>query len=176
MNRVIFILLIATNLAFSQKKFPQIDTYGGVFPVPEAELVPDPNQKYKIMFDILEAEKEQEKNQNHQFDLVARVINLYGEAGVKKENLDLIVVLHYEATPTILSDDSFMQVYKTKNPNTDIINKLGESGVKFYVCGQSLRARKFVDLERNKNIKVAHGALEALSYFQNKGYAILKLQ
>ncbi len=176
MTRILFFILFTANFAFSQKKFPQIDTYGGVFPVPEADLVLDSNQKYKIMFDILEAEKEQDKNQNHQFELVARVINLYGEAGVKKENLDLIIVLHYEATPTILSDEAFMHTYNSKNPNTDIINKLGENGVKFYVCGQSLRARKLVDLERNKYIKVAHGALEALSHFQNQGYAILKLQ
>ena len=175
MRYLILSLLFITSTVYSQKKFPEIDTFGGVFPVPEAEKLVNPNQKYKIMFDITEAEKDQEKNMNHAYELVARVINLYGEAGVKKENLDLVVVIHFEATPTILSDEAFETEYKTKNPNTEVINKLGENGVKFYVCGQSLRARKLVDYKKNSYIKVAHGALLALSHFQNEGYSLLKL-
>ena len=175
MNRFILLLLLCTNSVFAQKKFPEIDSFGGVFPVPEASLFPEPNGKYKIMLDITQAEKDPEKEINKGYELVARVINLYGEAGIKKENLNVIVVIHYEATSTILSDEAFNTEYKTNNPNTAIINKLGENGVQFYVCGQSLRARKLVDYKKNSNIKVAHGALLALSYFQSQGYSLLKL-
>jgi intracellular sulfur oxidation DsrE/DsrF family protein len=68
-----------------------------------------------------------------------------------------------------------MTEYKEKNPNTEVINKLGENGVKFYVCGQSLRMRKLVDYKRNSNIRVAHGALLALSHFQSQGYSLMTL-
>ncbi|MBP6620470.1 MAG: DsrE family protein [Leadbetterella sp.] len=168
-------LLVASLSAFSQRQFPEIDSFGGVFPIPEAEQLVDPNKKYKVVFDITSAAKNQTTEMNPGFESVARFINLHGLAGVKKENLEIVVVIHFQATPTILSDESFMTEYKEKNPNTEVINKLGENGVKFYVCGQSLRMRKLVDYKRNSNIRVAHGALLALSHFQSQGYSLMTL-
>ena len=169
------LLLIASLSAFSQRQFPEIDSYGGVFPIPEAKQLVEPNKKYKVVFDITSAAKNQTTEMNPGFESVARFINLHGLAGVKKENLDIVVVIHFQATPTILSEESFMTEYKEKNPNTDVINKLGENGVKFYVCGQSLRMRKLVEYKRNSNIQVAHGALLALSHFQSEGYSLMIL-
>ena len=167
--------LIASLSAFSQRQFPEIDSFGGVFPIPEAEQLVDPNKKYKVVFDITSAAKNQTTEMNSGFESVARFINLHGLAGVKKENLEIAVVIHFQATPTILSDESFMIEYKEKNPNTEVINKLAENGVKFYVCGQSLRIRKLVDYKRNSNIRVAHGAILALSHFQSLGYSLMTL-
>ncbi len=59
------------------------------------------------------------------------------------------------------------------NPNTPLINELAKNGVRFYVCGQSLRARKMVDDPRNENIKVAQSALITFTTFQNMGYALI---
>jgi intracellular sulfur oxidation DsrE/DsrF family protein len=59
------------------------------------------------------------------------------------------------------------------NPNTALINELAKNGVRFYVCGQSLRARKLVDEKRNEHIKVAQSALITFSTFQNLGYALI---
>ncbi|MCP9764667.1 DsrE family protein [Lacihabitans soyangensis] len=168
-------LLVASLSAFSQRQFPEIDSFGGVFPIPEAEQLVDPNKKYKVVFDITSAPKNQTTEMNPGFESVARFINLHGLAGVKKENLEIAVVIHFQATPTVLSDESFLTEYKEKNPNTEVINKLAENGVKFYVCGQSLRMRKLVDYKRNSNISVAHGAILALSHFQSLGYSLMTL-
>ncbi len=175
MNFFLPLLLVASLSAFSQRQFPEIDSFGGVFPIPEAEQLVDPSKKYKAVFDITAAAKHQTTEMNPGFESVARFINLHGLAGVKKENLEIVVVIHFQATPTILSDEAFMTEYKEKNPNTEVINKLGESGVKFYVCGQSLRMRKLVDYKKNSNIRVAHGALLALSHFQSLGYSLITL-
>jgi len=59
------------------------------------------------------------------------------------------------------------------NPNTALINELAKNGVRFYVCGQSLRARKLVDDKRYEHIKVGQSALINFSTFQNMGYAVL---
>lgn len=175
MKYLIVIFLACSLSAFSQRQFPEIDSFGGVFPIPEAEQLVDPNKKYQIVVDMTSAAKNQTKDMNPGFESVARLINLYGLAGVKKENLDVVVVIHFEATPVILSDESFMTEYKEYNPNTAVINKLSENGVKFYVCGQSLRMRKLVDYKKNKNIRVAHGAILALSHFQSLGYSLITL-
>lgn len=175
MKILIAIFLIISFSANSQKLFPSIDTYGGVFPIPEAEHLLDVNKKYKIVFDITAGEKNQTKDMNHAYESVARVINLYGLEGIKKENMEIVVVVHFQATPTILSDEAFNQEFKENNPNTDVINKLAENGVKFYICGQSLRARKYVDYKLNPNVKVAVGAMVAITHFQSLGYALLKM-
>ena len=49
MKILIGLLLIISFSANSQKTFPSLDTYGGVFAVPEAEYLLDPNKKYKIV-------------------------------------------------------------------------------------------------------------------------------
>lgn len=175
MKHLFIILLFVSVSSFSQQQFPAIDKFGGVFQIPEAEQLVDVNKKHKILFDITSAATNQATEMNKSFELVARLMNLYSLAGVKKENLEIAVVIHYEASPTILSDASFMTKYNNKNPNTEVINKLGENGVKFYVCGQSLRQRKLVDLEKNSHIKVVHGALLALSHFQSEGYSLLTM-
>lgn len=171
---ILLFLIFSNSFANGQKKFPALNNFGGVYDVPEATSIIDTKKKYKIVVDVMNAEKNSTKELNKAFELTARLFNLYASAGLPKRNLDIVVIIHNEASPTILSDESFETEYKTKNPNTEIINTLGEAGVKFFVCGQSLRARNLVDYKKNPNIKVAHGAILALSHFQNNGYSLLK--
>jgi intracellular sulfur oxidation DsrE/DsrF family protein len=175
MKYLIFLFFTFSLSAYSQRQFPEIDSFGGVFPIPEAEQLVDPNKKYKIVVDMTSAAKNPTKDTNPGFESVARLVNLYSLAGVKKENLEIAVVIHFEATPVILSDEAFQMAYKENNPNTAVIDKLAEKGVKFYVCGQSLRMRKLVEYKKNKNIRVAHGAILALTHFQSLGYSLLTL-
>lgn len=175
MYKIAIIALFLSFPAVAQKTFPAIQGYGAVFGVQEAEALINVNQKYKIVVDITQGEKNPTKDLNKGYESVARLYNLYALAGLKKGNLDIAVVIHFEATPTILSDEAFQYEFQSANPNTQIINTLGEAGVKFYVCGQSLRARKYVEHKKNQHIKVAHGALLALSHFQSQGYSLIKL-
>ncbi len=175
MKKITFIFLLISISTFGQRNFPAINDFGGVYDVPEAENFIDITKTYKILVDVTQGEKNPTKDLNKAYELVARLHNLYALAGLPKGQLDVVVVIHFEATPTILSDEAFQFEFKEKNPNTDIINKLGENGVRFYVCGQSLRARKFVEYKKNPYIKVTHGALLALTYFQSEGYSLLKM-
>ena len=170
-----FLLSMFTWQAQAQeKKFPIIAHYGGVYEIPESENIINRKQKYKIVVDITQGAKSA-ASMNPAFELVARVMNLYGLAGLPKEKLDIVVILHFEATPVILADSAYEQVFQVKNPNTAVINTLAEAGVRFYICGQSLRARNFVDSPRNPNIKVLHGAMLGITHFQSQGYSLLKL-
>lgn len=173
--KIIFVFFIFSyTFSNGQKKFPVLNKFGGVYDVPEATNIIDIKKKYKIVVDVMNAEKNPSTDFNRAYELTARLFNLYALAGLPKGNLDMVVVIHNEASSTILSDESFEKEYKTKNPNTEIINTLGEAGVKFFVCGQSLRARNLVEYSKNPNIQVAHGAILALSHFQSIGYSLLK--
>ncbi|MFY7908708.1 MAG: DsrE family protein, partial [Emticicia sp.] len=80
---------------------------------------------------------------------------------------------HFLGTPVILEDEAYKKKFGMSNPNTALINELSKNGVRFFVCGQSLRARKLVDEKRNENIKVAQSALITFSTYQSKGYALI---
>ena len=155
-----------------QRKYPAIKSGGGIFEVPEASPVVDKKMKYKIIVDLSKASFKPD-SVNDSIDKLARLVNSHIEEGIPRENLSIVAVFHFTATPNILSDEAYQKKFGVINPNTLIINELARSGVRFYVCGQSLRARKLVDEPRNESIKVAQSAMITFTTFQNMGYALI---
>ncbi len=149
-----------------------IQSGGSMYEVPEAVPVADKQMKYKIIVDLSKA-SDKPDSINSAIDKLARLVNLHHEAGIPAKNLSIIAVFHFLATPNILDDEAYKKRFGINNPNTAIINELAQNGVKFYVCGQSLRARKLVEDKRNPNIQVAQSALLTFSTFQNKGYSLI---
>lgn len=175
MKKIIFlsVLCISVSLTFAQKKiYPLIKSGGGMFEVPEATPVADKKMKYKLIVDLSKA-SDKPDSVNASLDKLARLVNAHIEAGIPKENIDVIGVFHFLGTPVILEDEAYKKKFGMANPNTALINELAKNGVRFFVCGQSLRARKLVDDKRNENIKVAQSALITFSSFQSKGYALI---
>jgi intracellular sulfur oxidation DsrE/DsrF family protein len=156
------------------KVFPEIKHGGGVFPVPEAVAVADAALEYKIVGDLMVGpEKPSELNPG--LDRVARLFNAYSEAGIPADKIKMVVVVHFKGTPLILTDEAYQKEFKVPNPNTVLINELAEKGVKFFICGQSLRMRGYTDTPKNPNIQVTHAALIATTTYQLKGYAMLSM-
>ncbi len=170
---ILSLLCFSVSLTFAQKKiYPLIKSGGGMFEVPEATPVADKKMKYKLIVDLSKA-SDKPDSVNASLDKLARLVNAHIEAGVPKGNIDVIGVFHFLGTPVILDDEAYKKKFGMANPNTALINELGKNGVRFFVCGQSLRARKLVDEKRNINIKVAQSALITFSTFQSKGYALI---
>lgn len=170
---ILSLLCFSVSLTFAQKKiYPLIKSGGGMFEVPEATPVVDKKMKYKLILDLSKA-SDKPDSVNSALDKLARLVNAHIEAGVPKENLSVIGVIHFLATPMILEDEAYKKKFGISNPNTALLNELGKNGVRFFVCGQSLRARKLVDEKRNENIKVAQSALITFSTFQSKGYSLI---
>jgi intracellular sulfur oxidation DsrE/DsrF family protein len=170
---ILSLLFFSGNITFAQKKiYPLIKSGGGMFIVPEATPLVDQKMQYKIIVDLSKA-SDKPDSVNASLDKLARLVNAHIEAGVPKENLSIIGVFHFLGTPVILEDEAYKSKFGMANPNTALINELAKNGVRFYVCGQSLRARKLVDEKRNEHIKVAQSALITFSTFQNLGYALI---
>lgn len=170
---ILSLFFLTGNFTFAQKKiYPLIKSGGGMFEVPEATPVADKKMKYKLIVDLSKA-SDKPDSVNASLDKLARLVNAHIEAGIPKENIDVIGVFHFLGTPVILEDEAYKKKFGMSNPNTALINELAKNGVRFFVCGQSLRARKLVDDKRNENIKVAQSALITFSTFQSKGYALI---
>ncbi|MEZ4903461.1 MAG: DsrE family protein [Spirosomataceae bacterium] len=143
-----------------------------MFEVPQAEPIADKKMKYKILFELSKG-ADKPDTLNGALDKLARLVNLHISAGVPKENLDIIAVTHFQATPLILSDEAYQKIYKVPNPNTTLINELAAFGVKFYICGQSLYMRKFDKQPLNPSYKVTLSAMLMMSTLQSKGYVLI---
>ena len=153
---------------------PVIKSSGGVFPIPEAVSLVDAQTTYKIIGDLTtNSEKPDEMSPG--LERAARLYNAYSEAGVSPSRIDMVIAIHFKATPIILSDAAYQEKFGVPNPNTATLNELAEKGVRFYICGQSLRMRGFTETPRNPHIQVSHAALIVTTVFQQKGYSLLPM-
>lgn len=149
--------------------FPIIEGYGGVVAV--ADAVEPPRAGMKLVLDVTsEAKKPEEVNKG--LDRTARLLNLYGTAGLKASDISITVVLHGEATKSVLSDEAWESRFQTKhNPNLPLIRLLQEAGVEVMVCGQALNYKKIERSEVAGEVSVAAAALTVLLNRQADGFA-----
>ena len=171
MKFLTLLILILPTLVFSQNKVtPIVKNQGGIYAIEEAVEYPDSTLQYKIVIDLKSGAK---KEGDLAFALhnSARMMNLHGIGGVK--NMEVIGVIHSDATKSILSNSAYKKRYGVENPNTELIAALTEAGMKIYVCGQSLIARGFAVEELNPNVQISISALTILTTYQLKGYALL---
>lgn len=153
--------------------FPRIKDAGGIVVLPEAPY--QPKAGAKVAFDISIAAKPDEVNKG--LDRVARLINLYAGHGVPAEGLQVVAVLHGNAADAALSDEAYKQRTGTAvNPNLPLLRRLQESGVKLYICGQTLAQKKISPGDVASPLKVAVSAMLVNVESQADGYAIIALQ
>ena len=158
-----------TPVADPNLLFPIIEGYGGVVAV--ADAVEPPRAGVKLVLDVTsEAKKPEEVSKG--LDRAARLLNLYGAAGLKASDINITVVLHGEATKSVLSDEAWESRLQMKhNPNLPLIRLLQKAGVEVMVCGQALSYKKIERDEVAGEVSVAAAALTVLLNRQADGFA-----
>ena len=148
--------------------FPIISNVGGVVPLPKA--AEQPRKGAKVVFDITADAKPGDVNKG--LERVARLLNLYGSAGLKASDVKVAVVFHGEATKTVLADAAYKGKFGTDtNPNLPVLRDLQKAGVEVFVCGQALHYKGFKESDVAKDITVALAALTVVVNRQTDGYA-----
>ena len=177
MKKIFVLTFICLSMVVSaqDRVNPVIKKFGGVFEVPDAMEKPDPTLNYKIVVELW-APAENPKEIHQSVNNIARLINLHVMGGVPKENLEIVVAIHGEATYTITDSKTYEKRYKSSNPNIQAYQALAQAGVKFVVCGQSVVARQVERATIIPEIKIATSMLTTVSTHQLKGFAYLKLQ
>jgi ubiquinone/menaquinone biosynthesis C-methylase UbiE/intracellular sulfur oxidation DsrE/DsrF family protein len=158
----------AANTNKSALAFSIIRDYGGVAVRPNA--VEPPLRGAKVVFDVSVATEPSELNKG--LVRVARLLNLYGAAGLSANDITIAVVLHGESTKSVLSDGAFQSRLSAEaNPNLPLINALRKAGVEVLVCGQALNYQGFADSEVADGVSIATAALTVVVNRQSAGYA-----
>jgi ubiquinone/menaquinone biosynthesis C-methylase UbiE/intracellular sulfur oxidation DsrE/DsrF family protein len=154
-------------------QFPVIKGFGGVVAIGDA--VELPRTGAKVVFDVT-AESKNLEDVNKGLDRVARLLNLYGMSGLNASDVKLTVVLHGEATKSVLSDTAWKVHFQTDhNPNLSLISTLQKAGVEVLVCGQALSHKGFQQSEVAANIRVAAAAMTVTTNRQAEGFSYLPI-
>jgi ubiquinone/menaquinone biosynthesis C-methylase UbiE/intracellular sulfur oxidation DsrE/DsrF family protein len=149
---------------------PVVPGYGAVVPYPDAPE--QPLKGTKIVFDVTGVGKDAAQPLPALIR-VATLLNLAGASGLKPTDLEIVVVLHGEATSAALDDSAYKELTGRDHPHTDVMKKLKGAGVKFLVCGQSM-ARKGYDPKRVRSeVTVASAAVTAVANLQARGFAYI---
>jgi intracellular sulfur oxidation DsrE/DsrF family protein len=166
------LVVVTCRLGFSQTPAnPIIKDFGTINKIDE--VAPnEANLDYKIVID-LKSSNENYKAVNKGLNNVARLLNLHGVAGVPLAKLHVAVAVHYTATPIILDNAGYQKKYGVDNPNLELIEQLKEAGVKLYVCGQSLVARKYAFEDVNPDVEIALSMLTVVTEKTMQGYQLL---
>ncbi|MBN9121377.1 MAG: methyltransferase domain-containing protein [Planctomycetes bacterium] len=147
---------------------PVIPGYGAVVVYPDAPE--QPAKGSKLVFDVTGIGK----NPNEPLPGLVRaatLLNLAGAAGLKPSDLEIVIVLHGDATSGALDDAAYKELTGREHPHADLMKKLKGAGVKFLVCGQSL-ARKGYDPKRVRGeVTIAAAAVTAVVNLQARGFA-----
>ncbi len=151
---------------------PVVEGYGPTYPINDRDVVLQDGFVYKAVFDAVE--NPDEKRLNTGLVSVARYLNMHARNGVPVANMQLAVVAHGPALKTLLNDDAYRSRYGIENPNGELLQRLADAGVQFYVCGQSMAFGGFEKTELASVARIALSAMTMLTVLQSDGYALLR--
>lgn len=155
--------------------YPAIDVHPwvGVIPHENVALGYDPSIDYKIIFDVVASAKDSSK-MNIGLRETARTYNLHIANGVPEEKLNIAIIIHGGSVEAVLNNTAYKEIYGIDNPNTALIDALGEHNVQFYICSQSMAMHQIPAEDLNKNIQIALSAKTAITTLELKGYSYLE--
>lgn len=154
-------------------RYPVINAgeYSGIIPVKDPTEIPDPNQDYKLLFELTTNNPDSlMKEANAGLIEVARVINLHVASGISVKKIFPVIIIHAGALNAIATDTFYKKHFKMANPNLKLIGELEKLGTKIIACGQAMA---FFDIKKEDllpEIKVSLTAQTVLTNYQLKGY------
>ena len=150
--------------------YPRIAGYGDVVILPEAAH--QPRKGAKAVFDLKADAKPGEVNKG--LERVARLLNLYAGTGHSTHDIKITLVLHGDATKSVLLDKAYASRFDAKeNPNLPLIRELKKAGVELFVCGQALATKNYPAGDVTPEATVAVSAMNVLIDKQADGYALI---
>lgn len=164
---------------FAKLTYPKIKEakFGGVLPVADVTEVPDPNQEYKLLLEIVKGNPDSAMSEiNNSLAEVARVINLHLASGIPAKNIVPVIVVHGPALQAFTTNASYKQKFKADNPNDKILNELRTLGTKFIACGQAMQFFEVPKEQLQPDVKVSITAQTVLSNYQLKGYVLYRIE
>ena len=157
---------------FQSLSYPAIANHGGVIQLPGAAQ--QPRAWTKLIVDLTSGGDADKLNSG--LTKVAKYVNIYAGGGAEPVDVKIAVVFHGGATLTVLNADAYAAQFNTDgNPNLELLQQLHDTGVEFYVCGQSLVSKGAKPDDVAVFVKTAVSALTAVVNLQADGFAYVPI-
>lgn len=129
----------------------------------------------KVVYQITSSDMKEGVNKGLFY--LKKVHQLYMEAGVDPSRLDIKAVFHDDASPHVLTDESWNKHQKATggNPNTAIIKELTALGIDIELCNTRRISMKWEKSEIHPDVILVSGAYPRITDLQLLGYAYIKL-
>jgi len=152
---------------------PVIQDYGATFKVEDPDFTTDPDQVYKVVFDI-HSSPENPSQVNPILNTLARFLNMHAAAGVPLENLKVAGVIHDQASKDALNNEAYREIFGVDNPNLPLMEALTEAGAEIYMCGQTMYAREVPKEKMAQPVKTALSAMTVFLTLESQGYTLIR--
>jgi intracellular sulfur oxidation DsrE/DsrF family protein len=165
---------ITVQAQFNKAEYgPVIDNYGPTFAIDDPDFPLNPDQEYKLVFDIHNS-PEDPTQVNPMIETLARFLNMHAKAGVPMENLKVVGVIHNRASKDAMNNEYYKEEFGVDNPNIPLMEALEKAGAKIYMCGQSIHARKVNPERLAAPVKTALSAMTVFVTLQGQGYQLIR--
>lgn len=171
-----YLFIFAFVWSYSQTT-TDLQYYGPVFQIEDADFKVDLNQDFKVDFDV--ASMSPSKNEaNRKFVTVARYLQLHRAPELENNRVKAVLVVHGSAIFDLLIHEKYAAYHNEeglKNPNFDLLTVLDEEGVDIVLCGQSAKSRNITRSMIHPKVKLALSAMSVHLQLNKKNYTLIKL-
>ncbi len=134
-----------------------------------------PRAGSRTVLDVTAAARPGELNVG--LERAARLLNLYGSAGLAPSDARIAVVLHGDAAAGALVDEAYGRLSGgEKNPNARLLMDLRAAGVDVLVCGQTLARKNIPHGDVAEGVVIAASAMTSVINLQADGFALIRVQ
>lgn len=112
---------------------------------------------------------------NPALNTVARVVNMYTNAGVPLDHLKFVAIAYGPATPIALDNARYKKEFSVDNPNLPLVRDLRRHGIDVAVCGQAVFQHHYQDDWVDRNVTLALSAMTTITELEDEGYALAPL-
>ena len=169
----VLLAIIADGIGAAEPQTgPVIKGFGPVFEVSENAWNLRQDVHYKVSMDVA-ATSENISDLNRRIESAARFLNMHAGNGIDPKNIELAIIIHGSAGKDLLTDAAYQSRFEVPNPNTAMLNALGEAGVVIYLCGQTAAYRGFAAEELSPVVTMALSAMTAHIRLQSEGYTLI---
>ncbi len=177
MKKLIYLFLCLSFVSNYAQSSKDLEFYGPVFQIEDADIQIDLNQNFKIDFDVADASSSI-TDANRKFVTVARHLQLHRASELKNNEVKAVLVVHGSAIFDLLTHREYATYHNEeglKNPNYDLLTVLDKEGVDIVLCGQSAKSRNIIREMMHPKVKLALSAMSMHVQLQKENYTLIKL-
>lgn len=163
----------------SKAEYPLIKNskMSGIIPVVNPDEIPDPNQDYKLLFELTYNNPDSlSKEINGGLAEIGRVINLHVASGIPVKRIIPVIVVHGAALDAISNNKAYQKKYHCDNPSISILSDLEKLvNAKLIACGQAMAFFGVTKDDLLPEVKVSLTAQTVLSNYRLKGFVLYSI-